>query len=57
MTGGGSIRRFDTVTARDYHSLPVGTSGARQGRWSPGVLSFISTGKASLTNRIAGACT
>src|SRR5262245_9781208 len=28
-------------TSRDYHSRPVGTSGARQGRDSPGVLSFI----------------
>jgi len=40
----GSLR-FDTLSARGYHSLPVGTSGARQGRWSPGFLSFISTAK------------
>ena len=32
---------FDTLRPRDYHSHPVGTSGARQARETPGVLSFI----------------
>jgi transcription elongation factor GreA len=32
---------FDTDIPRDYHSGPVGTSGARISRETPGVLSFI----------------
>jgi transcription elongation factor GreA len=49
---------FDTFRRHDYHSQPVGTSGARLGCGSPGVLSFtkaVKRGQPRPTTCIAGA--
>jgi transcription elongation factor GreA len=46
---------FDTAPAHGYHSHPVGTSGARHGRWTPEVLPLSDRPLDHQTTCIAGA--